>query len=267
MRYISDHDYHIHSQLSLCSGHPEQTTANILKYGEDNGFKHICLTDHYWDENVPGATTGFYGTQNNAWIDKALPLPESDKCKFHFGVETDMNKHMVVGVSEKMMDRFEFIIVPTTHLHMMGFTLDESDSSHERRAYLYIERFAKLIEQDLPWHKVGLAHITCPLLNNTYDKAYIETLKAVDYKALKELFEKSAKIGLGIELNEYIENYEGEELEVHMNVYRIAKEAGCKFYFGSDAHTPDGLRKAPQRFEKFIDLLDLKEEDKFMPFK
>ena len=153
MRYISDHDYHIHSQLSLCSGHPEQTTANILKYGEDNNFKHICLTDHYWDENVPGASTGFYGTQNNAWIDKALPLPESDKVKFHFGVETDMDKHMVVGVSEKMMDRFEFIIIPTTHLHMMGFTLDEKDGSTERRAELYVERFARLMEKDLPWHK------------------------------------------------------------------------------------------------------------------
>ena len=71
---------------------------------------------------------------------------------------------------------------------------------------------------------------------------------------------------MGIELNEYIENYEGEELEVHMNIYRIAKNAGCKFYFGSDAHTPEGLRKAPPRFEKFIDFLDLKEEDKFNPF-
>ena len=267
MRYISDHDYHIHSQLSLCSNHPEQTTANILKYGEDNGFKHICLTDHYWDENIPISDFEFYEKQNNSWIDKALPLPVSDKCKFHFGVETDMDKNMTVGVSEKMLDRFEFIIIPTTHLHMMGFTLDQADNSHERRAYLYVERFAKLLEKDLPWNKIGLAHITCPLLNNTYDKAYLETLKKVDYTALKEQFEKAAKIGLGIELNEYIEKYEGEELETHMNVYRIAKSAGCKFYMGSDAHNPTGLNRAPARFEKFIDLLDLKEEDKFMPFK
>ena len=31
MRYIADHDLHIHTQLSLCSGHPEQTKENILK--------------------------------------------------------------------------------------------------------------------------------------------------------------------------------------------------------------------------------------------
>ena len=48
MRYIVDHDLHIHTQLSLCSGHPEQTKETILKYGIDNGLTTLCLTDHMW---------------------------------------------------------------------------------------------------------------------------------------------------------------------------------------------------------------------------
>ena len=37
MKYIIDHDLHLHSQLSLCSGHPEQTTEAMLKYAAEQG--------------------------------------------------------------------------------------------------------------------------------------------------------------------------------------------------------------------------------------
>ena len=47
MKYIIDHDLHIHSCLSACSGNPAQTPAAILNYARANGFKHICLTDHF----------------------------------------------------------------------------------------------------------------------------------------------------------------------------------------------------------------------------
>ena len=34
MKFIIDHDLHIHSQLSLCSGIPEQTPKAILEYAK-----------------------------------------------------------------------------------------------------------------------------------------------------------------------------------------------------------------------------------------
>ena len=38
MRFIPDHDLHIHSHLSPCSGSPEQTAQRIFKYAEDMNF-------------------------------------------------------------------------------------------------------------------------------------------------------------------------------------------------------------------------------------
>ena len=38
---------------------------------------------------------------------------------------------------------------------------------------------------------------------------------------------------------------------------------GCKFYLASDAHTPEQLNVATERFQRAIDLLDLTEDDKF----
>ena len=62
MKYKIDHDLHIHSKLSVCSQDELQTKENILKYAIQNNLKQICLTDHFWDENVPGAS-GWYKPQ------------------------------------------------------------------------------------------------------------------------------------------------------------------------------------------------------------
>ena len=81
MKYIFDHDFHIHSQISSCSRDPEQSNERILKYAEDEGLHTIVLTDHFWDEKVEGASK-WYSKQNFEHISQAKPLPQSDKVKF-----------------------------------------------------------------------------------------------------------------------------------------------------------------------------------------
>ncbi len=46
MRFRYDHDFHIHSQLSLCSNDPEQSPERILACAKENGLTDIVLTDH-----------------------------------------------------------------------------------------------------------------------------------------------------------------------------------------------------------------------------
>ena len=84
MDFKFDHDLHIHSKISSCSNHPEQTTENILAYAKKNGLTAICLTDHYWDERVAGPS-GWYAPQNTAHIKAALPLPQAEGIRFLFG--------------------------------------------------------------------------------------------------------------------------------------------------------------------------------------
>ncbi|MBO5258588.1 MAG: hypothetical protein J6C42_13890 [Clostridia bacterium] len=258
MRYIVDHDLHIHTQLSLCSGHPEQTKETILKYGIDNGLTTLCLTDHMWDSRVPGAS-GWYQQQPYERICQALPLPETDKVRYLFGCETDLDRYMTVGVSPELMEKLDFIIIPTTHLHMHGFTLDGSEGVEER-AKLWIDRFDGVLDMDLPFHKVGIAHLTCSLI---YRDHYIEVLKSIPESEYRRLFAKAAEKGIGIELNFPSLNLNDETRDPTLLPYRIAKEEGCKFYFGSDAHTPEGLAGAKKNFENIVDLLGLEESDKY----
>lgn len=261
-KFVIDHDLHLHSQLSLCSNDPKQTAGALLEYGVREGLLDICVTDHYWDENVPGASE-WYAAQNFAHIAPILPLPQDAACKFHFGCEIDMDAACTVGISDKTWDAFAFIIVPTSHLHMTGFTIAPEDTSVERRARLYLQRNHALLDMDLPFYKMGLAHFTCSLMARNCEGSRDDIVNAISDAEYAELFARVAKSGMGVELNVNIEDPKSADT---MRPYRIAKAQGCKFYLGSDAHHPKNLTAARARFEAVIDALELTEDDKFRPF-
>ena len=151
---------HIHSCLSACSTDPEQTPERMLKYAKDYGLKRICVTDHFWDDSVAGAWP-WYSTQNISHISKSLPLPKSEGIEFLFGGETELDKNLTLALARENMDLFDFIIIPTTHLHNKGFTIEENLSLEEIAA-VYVERLDAVLNMDLPFYKVGLAHLTTP---------------------------------------------------------------------------------------------------------
>lgn len=263
MRFIFDHDYHLHSELSSCSQDPEQTPARILQYAKDYGLKTICITDHYWDSAVPGASK-WYQPQNFEHISKSKPLPEADGIRFLFGCETDFDRHHTVGVPKERFDDFDFIIIPTTHLHMKNFTISEEDIvSVEAKAALWVTRMEALLAMDLPFRKIGIAHPACCLLHRTPRQEYLRLLDLIPEADMVRIFTKAAELGVGIELNRDDMKFTDEEADTVLRMFRIAKQCGCKFYCGSDAHQPVGLEEAKALFERAIDYLGLTEDDKF----
>ena len=131
-----------------------------------------------------------------------------------------------------------------------------------------VNRFYHLLEQHYPFHKMGLAHMTCTLAAG-YDDQWNNHLKlfgGISDDVYTDMFKKAAKVGIGIELNAPIRQYNERELDIILRPYLIAKECGCKFYFGSDAHIPSQLESAYADFETWIKLLNLTEDDKFERF-
>lgn len=262
MKYLFDHDLHTHSYISLCSGDSSQTSERILGYAENNKLKTLCLTNHFWDENVCGGDIDFYKKQNFAHVADAKPLPEKDGVKFLFGCETDMNKHLRIGISQNSFEKFDFVIIPTTHFQLSGFTIPDTVKTPKDKAECWIERFNAVLDMDLPFRKIGIAHLTCRLMDSCVEN-YLEILTLLQDSDLNYLFEKAAKNGVGIELNARDMKFLESEAEIVLRPYKIAKSKGCKFYLGSDAHHPHELISAKPYFERCIDKLNLTEDDKF----
>ncbi len=264
MRFSYDHDLHIHSQISSCSGDPEQTNERILAYAKKNGLTTICLTDHYWDERV-SSPSSWYAPQNTQHIKAALPLPQAEGIRFLFGCETDMRADMTIGISKERFDEFDFVIIPTTHMHMGEFTVPaECAGNPEKLARLWLDKLDALLDMDLPFEKIGIAHLCCSLIGAGDDALYQDTLAALEDKELKRIFSRIAAVGAGVEINQgdFFFNYGAKE-DI-LRIYRIAKEVGCKFYLGTDAHHPASFEDAKKFFDRAIELLDLKESDKFL---
>lgn len=260
MRFVADHDFHIHSTLSPCCHDENQIPEAILQYAAENGFKKVCLTNHFWDEKVK-SEADWHPAERFSAISAALPLPQKAGTDFLFGAEADMDYNFVVGVSRERYDLFDFVVIPTTHLHLAGNTVRKKLQTPEEAAELWIKRLEELLKKDLPWHKTGIAHLTCGHILKGETGRVISLLPE---KRLYEIFEDCSQKGVGIELNIKTLGLSPEESGILLKPFYIAKDCGCKFYLGSDAHKTTAFAGTKENFENVITLLDLQESDKFI---
>ncbi len=264
MQFQIDHDLHVHSVLSTCCADERQTPEFILAHAVREGLSTVCLTNHFWDETVPGEND-WYRVQNYAHISRALPLPQREGVRFLFGCETELDRHLTLGLARENAWKFDFIVIPVTHFHKVGFTLREEEAlSAETRALAWVRRVSAVLEMDLPFEKVGLAHLACPLIARHSRTEYLRSLSLIPQSALFDIFRTAARLGLGIELNARDFDYAPHEAETVLRMFYTAHECSCKFYLASDAHSPEATVAAKESFLRAVSALDLQEEDKFL---
>lgn len=259
MRYTADHDFHIHSTVSRCCKDAEQTPERILEYAKENNFKKICLTNHFWDEKIKSEAE-WIEEHCYKYLTSVLPLPQCDGITFLFGAELDMDYNGVLGISPERLRELDFVTVATTHMHLTGNTVRKKIETPEEGAKIWLEKIRTLLKKELPFHKMGLAHMTT---GHILKEKTPEVIKLLCDEDLYEVFTECAKKGLGIELNTKTIFNSEEEKDILLRPYYIAKDCGCKFYLGSDSHKTAALIGAKENFERIITLLDLKETDKF----
>lgn len=263
MKYVIDHDYHIHSSLSLCSHDPEQLPERILNYALKHGLKRIVLTNHFWDEAIPHSSP-FYDVQNIERSRSVLPLPQAEGVEFLFGGEADMDCSGTIGLLPEHYDLFDFIIISTTHMNLFP----PSEPDLQTRTDYWRRRMENVLSSDLPFGKVGLAHLTGTNIDNSSWEGHIAVIDQIKDAEFEAYFTRAREIGLGIELNIPMLRYEPKDLPRILRPYFIAKQCGCKFYLGGDCHRKTGFEEGRldftiEKFRRMIDALDLHESDKF----
>lgn len=296
MPFSTAHDLHIHTRLSACCADETMTPQAILDYAVAHRYDCICITDHCWDAATPGASD-WYRPQTIEHIRRSLPLPEcpatpvraevasaaafqktrtapadhapcspakpATPVRFLFGCETEYCGEDRIGISRTAAEALDFLIVPLNHFHMEGFVRPASVQTPRAVAALFTERLEQLLRLDLPWSKVGLAHLTCPLLYTAGDVREVLTL--LDPDRFLRLFEQVAARGAGIELNAGCFPNWNEAPALSLQLYRWAKRAGCRFYCGSDAHSRAALDSVGAILPEVARALELTGQDRFVP--
>lgn len=262
MKFPINHDLHCHTLLSECSSDPEMTAECILRHAEKEGYTVQCITNHLWDSAVPGASS-WYSPQDIPHLKKALPLPQSGSVRLLFGCETEYVGGSGLAIAPEHYDEFQFIVIPTNHFHMIGFTRPREVDTEEKMAELFTTRLEELSALNLPWKKVGIAHLTCGLTFREGD--IMKVFRLMDEERLKVVFGRFAQNGAGIELNAAsIANTDWRgHIDDELRLYRIARDMGCRFYCGSDAHHPAELGLDILR--EIADMLELTDKE-LLPF-
>ena len=276
-KFPLNHDFHIHSYISLCAQDPGMTADFILNFAIKSNYYAVCVTDHFWDESVP--VSGMYATYAGQGLDslkRILPLPKDNDVKFLFGCEAEYCGGDKLGVAPEHYDLFDMIVIPTNHFHAVPMVAPEGCDTITRIADLFTERLEQLVELDLPWKKVGLAHLNGILtfLNGELAHGYpvYDVYSEMPEKRLRPVFNKLGRLGAGIELNAHCYNEDVPEKKQWKNnkdtvlkLMRIAKEEKCKFYCGSDGHTTDDFSRGVGRIREAADVLGLTADDLFIP--
>ena len=258
-----DHDLHIHTNLSSCSTDPQMTAAYVAAFAKAQGYRAVCITNHLWDADVPGASE-WYAPQDIEHVKRILPLPEAEGVDILFGCETEYCGGGKLGLAPKHFGEFEMIIIPVNHFHMPGFVRPESCDTVEAASELLLSRLEELIELNLPWRKVGIAHLNVSIF--LFGAPYVRALALMPEGRLRRVFGFLARNGAGIELNvtcfesDWLDNRDGS-----LRFFRIAREEGCKFYLGSDAHMRGSLGLVGERMRSVVDELGLTADDLFTP--
>lgn len=199
------HDVHTHNVLSHCCNDRSASTEAYIAKELEIGNRVFGLSNHIWDERVEGASHWYLPqTISLAEEAKAALRKERDGIRCLFGAETEFAACKgIVGMSVEGAKRFDYMLVPHSHLHGRNETMWDYPEIMEARKMVEskirescpffsdetIQKIVNSISERrlmccVPEIKTNIAEYTVrAAINNFYDlvdhKDFIEICKTV----------------------------------------------------------------------------------------
>ena len=233
-----EHDFHLHTNLSLCAKR-EVTAADYVSNARRLGLKKIGLSDHFWDSAIEGANK-FYQPQDYEHICLLKPELEKLHCddlQIFFGCETEYDPvHHGVAITEETAEQLDFLLVPNSHTHMM--MPKDCYEPYQKHADFMLQATYEILSSPVSRYITAIAHpfeaVACPYPNGLL-------IDLITDDQFKRVLDVMAQKGIAFEINvsSMMRKTAPEEIEQmsQIRLFRLAKQQGCKFLFGSDAHS------------------------------
>jgi HisJ family histidinol phosphate phosphatase len=255
-----DHDFHVHTYLSSCCTDERQLPENIIPAAKKLGIARIGFTDHLW-ANPEYAPNDFYLPQTEKQIEslrEELHGVNTDGIKVYIGCEAEMIAPGKFGILPALAETLDFVVLATDHFHFKGFVEQPpTDSDRDIAAHMlkFFRAGAKCKLATI------LAHPCFPL---GYIERYDAIIATIPDSEFLDTFHVAAESGVALEITvSFLRNPAKNRffsLETPVRALSLAKQAGCKFVFGSDSHTIGRLGRIHE-LEYFIRAVGLTEVD------
>lgn len=230
-------DLHVHTHLSSCAK-KSALAEDYLPAAVKNGITTIGFADHTWDENLP-CPYEWYIPQNMERLLKVYEKYKSlsdESVKILVGCETEYDlARRDIAITPEAASKLDFVLVPVSHTHItMPKGLYDDKAKHA--AYM-LDAWFDVMKSDAAEYVTAIAHpffaVCCP-----YDNR--EVMKLITNSQYEDCFNTAKEKNIAVEINSasFCQRSLGEIVNdaEAIRMYTIAKECGCKFTFGSDAH-------------------------------
>ena len=247
---ILNHDIHVHTYLSACCAEKEtHRPSNILKVAEKMGTNTIGFSDHLWvnDSINPGP---WYAAQGRNQIEKlSKDLAEIETTvDVLVGCETDMYGPDIFGMTRDFAEKLDFVLLPHSHFHMTEYMRRSHDNSCRGLAADMLEFFRAAVTSGIA---TSIAHPFSPCIEMDSWDGIIDSIADAE---LSDVFALAAEHNVAMEIT--VGNYPPQKadgsgqtrwsLETPVRFLTLAREAGCKFTLGTDAHSLEKLERLPE---------------------
>lgn len=237
---IRKHDLHVHTHLSLCSGDPTATLENYIKRAKALNVEVLGISDHMWDTtNVPGANDWYQEQPYERQLAIREQMPkEIEGVKILWGCETEYAQG-IVGITPERAALLDYVLIPHSHFHMKGFTIPEVMEQPREIAQYAVQTFKEVVQTGLA---TGIAHPFDPCRFN--EEEFRAFFASISDEAFGECFglAKENNVSVEINLSSFAKGVRDSLYDqTYYRMLHLAKEIGCKFHFGSDTHSIEGL--------------------------
>lgn len=259
---IIKHDIHLHTYLSKCCQHKDQTPANIVRIAEELGLETIGFADHVWT-NHDLKPNGFYqGMHENQIVELRRDLEGiNTDLKILVGCEADTIAPGKFSITAKFSEELDFVLLACNHLHIKDLVAQPTSNRPRDIAAHMLTMFRSGVESGLA---TSIVHSF-----TAAPEIFAATTDAISDQEFLDAFGMAAENNVAIEITlsylcgKYKDNSEDENnwsLDTPGRILAMAKKSGCKFTLGSDAHSLAYMRFLP-KLSLLIDAAGIEKED------
>ena len=259
-------DLHVHTNLSVCAPR-DSYASNYIPYCKEENVKVLGFVNHVYNrKRMAEEHPEFKGTPGEYPLlirDEVEGLKAKNKdIKILLGCEAETVYNGEFLVSHEESKLYDYVFLAPSHIcNMLGeYDYLNLDTPDKLRDFMLMRfKDACKIQLAVP---TAICHPLYPI-GSPFEQEVVDGITELE---LEECFKLAKENNKAIEVHACLfrkgTKHDDDGISPsYLRMLSVAKECGCKFFLGTDAHSVDGFLGTHAKLLKACDYLGIGEDD------